>query len=107
MTSNAGNQNQRIPLFLLKTRSTPNDGYQERFSTGQFVSEFVPVLEHQLLDDGLDVVRQLLRNKEIGGGQDKRYGGLIFTSQRAVEAFAKLVDEGKGTRLACLTPCTQ
>ncbi|KAG4412378.1 hypothetical protein IFR04_014474 [Cadophora malorum] len=90
-----------IPILLLKTKSTPNDGYEERFSTAtigsnKFDPTFVPVLEHQFLDQGLDVVKDLLRNKQIGKDEGKQYGGMIFTSQRAVEAFARLVEEGKG-----------
>ena len=89
-----------IPLFLLKTRSTPNDGYEERFCTAAaclpFSPTFVPVLEHQLWDDGMTVVRNLLIKREIHAKDGSKYGGMIFTSQRAVEAFAKLVDETKG-----------
>ena len=89
-----------IPVLLLKTKSTPNDGYEERFSIvneGQrFEPVFVPVLEHRFLEEGLSVVRRLLQNKQISKAVDAIYGGLIFTSQRSVEAFAKLVKEGKG-----------
>lgn len=88
------------PIFLLKTKSTPNDGYEEQFSAvnneRRFEPTFVPVLEHQFLDEGLGAVRDLLRNQEIGKRDENRYGGMIFTSQRAVEAFAGLVEEGKG-----------
>lgn len=91
-----------IPLFLLKTKSTPHDGYQERFSAVngglQFVPTFVPVLEHQLLEEGMSIARELLQEKKIASGKGGgiEYGGMIFTSQRAVEAFTKLVEEGKG-----------
>ncbi len=88
------------PILLLKTKSTPNDGYEEKLSTvsdgAQFEPIFVPVLEHQFLDEGLNVVKDLLRNKQIGKHNGHKYGGMIFTSQRAVEAFAKLVEEGQG-----------
>lgn len=102
MSTNDNGTDGSIPLFLLKTKSTPNDGYQERFSAVngelQFAPTFVPVLEHQLLDEGLNVVRDLLKEKKIGfSNHDSiKYGGMIFTSQRAVEAFTKLVEEGKG-----------
>jgi hypothetical protein len=96
----------KTPILLLKTRSVPNDGYAERFSSEQgdggvvsFEPTFVPVLEHQFLDTGLDVVRRLLKGEAFGAGEGKEYGGMIFTSQRAVEAFAALVEEGKGTSL--------
>jgi uroporphyrinogen-III synthase len=91
---------EKIPILLLKTKSIPNDGYEEQFSAvreeGSFEPVFVPVLEHKFVDEGLDVVRGLLQHKEFKGTKETKYGGLIFTSQRAVEAFAKLVDEGKG-----------
>jgi uroporphyrinogen-III synthase len=89
-----------IPVLLLKTKSTPNDGYQEQFSTVKeghcFEPAFVPVLEHQFLEEGLSVVRELLQSRQVSRDVGANYGGLIFTSQRAVEAFAKLVEEGKG-----------
>lgn len=99
----------RIPVFLLKTKSTPNDGYEERFEEvgfnamryggeGErgFEPVFVPVLEHRFVEEGVEVVKTLLREREIGKDEQKKYGGLIFTSQRAVELFAKLVEEGRG-----------
>ncbi|CAG8971382.1 hypothetical protein HYALB_00006932 [Hymenoscyphus albidus] len=90
----------KIPILLLKTKSIPNDGYQEHFSSSkddlQFDPIFVPVLEHQLLEDGMSVVRGLLQKKSISKEEGAKYGGMIFTSQRAVEAFAKLIEEGKG-----------
>lgn len=89
--------------MLLKTKSTPIDGYEEQFSAKQdgifFEPTFVPVLEHKFLDEGLKIVRDLLHQKQIGQQDGSRYGGLIFTSQRAVEAFARLVEQGKGARL--------
>lgn len=91
-----------IPVFLLKTKSTPNDGYEEQFSVMKdgtsFEPVFVPVLEHQFREDGLDEVRGLLQRKDITKGASSKYGGMIFTSQRAVEAFTKLVEEGHGRR---------
>lgn len=77
----------------------PNDGYLERFSSSsngglKFEPTFVPVLEHQFSEKGLDVVRDLLERREIGNEKGKKYGGMIFTSQRAVEAFTKVVKEG-------------
>lgn len=90
------------PILLLKTKSTPNDGYEDQLSAEKdgilFAPTFVPVLEHRFLDDSLKIVRELLQKKEIGKDTGSKYGGLIFTSQRAVEAFARLVEEGKGAR---------
>lgn len=101
MTTTNARAKGSIPILLLKTKSTPNDGYEERFSAVQedglqFDPTFVPVLEHQFLDQGLNVVKHLLQTKQIGKEAGKKYGGMIFTSQRAVEAFTRLVDEGKG-----------
>jgi hypothetical protein len=102
MSSKSSGAEGRAPIFLLKTKSTPNDGYEEQFSAEkdglQFKPVFVPVLEHQFLEPCLDVVRELLQSKQIGRYAGKEYGGMIFTSQRAVEAFVKLVEEGKGTQ---------
>ncbi|KAK0714311.1 tetrapyrrole biosynthesis, uroporphyrinogen III synthase [Apiosordaria backusii] len=91
----------KIPLYLLKTKSSPGDAYEEKFSvpdhTGcEYAPEFVPVLEHQFDDQGMSKVRGILENRQIGRAEDKKYGGMIFTSQRAVEAFTKLVEEGRG-----------
>lgn len=106
----------KIPVFLLKTKSIPNDGYEERLAGvkfnglwrervggGERDSEgekglepvFVPVLEHCFMDAGVEVVKGLLKEREIGKEEGRNYGGLIFTSQRAVELFAKLVEEGR------------
>lgn len=90
------------PILFLKTKSTPNDGYEDQFSGEKdgilFEPTFVPVLEHKFLDAGLNIVRELLQKKQIGKETGLKYGGLIFTSQRAVEAFARLIEEGKGAR---------
>ncbi|XXH01112.1 mitogen activated protein kinase [Hypoxylon texense] len=92
----------KIPVLLLKTKSTPTDAYEDIFSTPRdtdgldFEPTFVPVLQHQFEDDGMQQFGKLLREGQISKGEDSAYGGLIFTSQRAVEAFAKLVDDDKG-----------
>lgn len=96
-----------IPIFLLKTKSIPQDGYEEYFSElklGEAETEpvFVPVLEHRFDEGNLKVVRELLEEKQFG---PRRYGGLIFTSQRAVEAFGRLVDERKGSRFPSQLDC--
>ncbi|KAL3426129.1 uroporphyrinogen-III synthase [Phlyctema vagabunda] len=98
MTQKSAKPDAGTPILLLKTKSTPNDGYEERFSAdGSFEPTFVPVFEHRLLEEGLNVVRDALKSKDISKSARAQYGGMIFTSQRAVEAFSKLVDEGKGT----------
>ncbi|OJD15813.1 hypothetical protein AJ78_03955 [Emergomyces pasteurianus Ep9510] len=78
----------KTPIFLLKTKSTPHDGYEEYFSaSGHYDPSFVPVLEHRFLEANLRRVRDLFVSGNIG----KLYGGLIFTSQRAVEGFARVI----------------
>ncbi|KAF4457297.1 Uroporphyrinogen-III synthase [Fusarium albosuccineum] len=89
-----------IPVLLLKTRSSPGDSYEDLFSESGgdgagFAPQFVPVLLHQFLDAGMKEVAALLRERRIGNQEHHQYGGLIFTSQRAVEAFVKLVEGGK------------
>ncbi|KAJ2977760.1 hypothetical protein NUW58_g7709 [Xylaria curta] len=90
----------KVPVLLLKTKSSPTDAYEDLFSTPhddfQFEPTFVPVLQHCFAEDGLKGVRKLLQEKRINSSVDSAYGGLIFTSQRAVEAFATLVAEGQG-----------
>ncbi|KIW28184.1 uncharacterized protein PV07_07866 [Cladophialophora immunda] len=95
-----------IPVLLLKTRSQPHDAYEEYFAascsatiitttTAQstdpphpvFVPEFVPVLDHRANTENLGVLEELLKR----GRLSERYGGMIFTSQRAVEAWADVV----------------
>ncbi len=81
----------KIPILLLKTKSIPNDGYEEHFSSPNslFAPVFVPVLEHKPNITNLERVRTLLQEGEL----NRRYGGMIFTSQRAVEGFAQVVQE--------------
>ncbi|TPX09616.1 uncharacterized protein E0L32_009217 [Thyridium curvatum] len=87
----------RIPVLLLKTRSSPSDAYEELFSSRHnglhFEPIFVPVLEHKFRDTEMKLVAGLLQRGEMGKGPECTYGGMVFTSQRAVEAFAKLVRE--------------
>lgn len=95
-TTSTVTNSDKIPVLLLKTKSVPNDGYEEYFSAAEQACDpvFVPVLEHKFEEDGMQRVRDLVRNRAIG--KDGQYGGLIFTSQRAVEAFTKIVGEGPG-----------
>lgn len=85
-------------MFLLKTRSTPTDAYEELFSTPSngfdFEPHFVPVLEHRFEDEGMAKIKSLLLAKGISREANSPYGGLVFTSQRAVEAFSHLVQGG-------------
>lgn len=101
MSKSSSKPTEYAPVLLLKTKSIPSDGYEEQFSIkndiGSFDPIFVPVLEHKFLDTGLNVVKDLLQKKQFRRDAEAKYGGLIFTSQRAVEAFSKLVQEGKGS----------
>ncbi|KAE9981855.1 hypothetical protein BLS_006921 [Venturia inaequalis] len=94
----------RIPVLLLKTKSTPGDGYEDYFNSldnGKYKPTFVPVLEHRFRQDHLQEIRGLITNGEFGLSQDlngkmPKYGGMIFTSQRAVEAFSQVVEWARG-----------
>lgn len=96
----------QVPVYLLKTKSSPSDSYEEHFNTlhdGHFKPAFVPVLEHLFRDDALRTLRRSAERFAFAGGseattrqkatenQAKRYGGIIFTSQRAVDAFATVI----------------
>ncbi|KAH6677753.1 tetrapyrrole biosynthesis, uroporphyrinogen III synthase [Plectosphaerella plurivora] len=87
-----------VPVFLLKTRSSPGDSYEDLFSQASndfsFEPTFIPVLQHHFDEEGLASVRTALQRKDIGSAAGARYGGIIFTSQRAVEAFAKVIEDG-------------
>ena len=85
----------KTPILLLKTASTPTDAYAELFASSDFSPTFVPVLLHRFEPSGLSRIRSLLDSNGISARQGSPFGGLIFTSQRAVEAFAKVVEEGR------------
>ena len=91
----------KVPIILLKTKSTPTDGYEEHLRSARtldgvgFEPVFVPVLEHRYNRENLDEVARLMRDGGFGAGEGevgKKYGGLIFTSQRAVEGFIGVVE---------------
>ncbi|KAI0389339.1 uroporphyrinogen-III synthase [Xylariaceae sp. FL0594] len=90
-------QGHQIPVFLLKTKSSPTDAYEDLFSTPQdgfrFEPAFIPVLQHRCEQDGMRSVERLLLERRINDSDAADYGGLIFTSQRAVEAFSRLVEQ--------------
>ncbi|KAF4957289.1 hypothetical protein FGADI_3193 [Fusarium gaditjirri] len=115
-TNSTAEQASKIPVLLLKTRSSPGDSYEDLFSESSthgsgFAPQFVPVLLHQFHSDGMKEVAALLRDRRIGNQEHHEYGGLIFTSQRAVEAFVKLVQDGRGANTISLaiegTPNTE
>ncbi|KAF9885172.1 hypothetical protein FE257_000621 [Aspergillus nanangensis] len=78
------------PILLLKTKSFPHDSYEEYFSAN-YSPAFIPVLEHRFHDPNLQTIRHLFESGGLQPGPGRKYGGLIFTSQRAVEGFAALV----------------
>ena len=95
----------RVPVLLLKTKSTPNDSYQEVLSSTTIQIQqssspiepvFVPVLRHSFDNEALQRMRSLLDGGHIGNELNCKYGGLIFTSQRAVEAFGQVISNAKG-----------
>jgi uroporphyrinogen-III synthase len=89
----------RIPVLLLKTKSTPADGYEEYLQIAEnnhYKPFFVPVLEHHFREEALQHIQDLI----VGNGfctsfesapDKKKYGGIIFTSQRAVEALTTVI----------------
>lgn len=96
----------QTPVYLLKTKSSPTDAYEEYFEkldNGRYKPIFVPVLEHMLRDDALRTLRRSAERFAFAAGSEadarrkatnnpaKKYGGMIFTSQRAVEAFATVI----------------
>lgn len=94
------------PILLLKTRSSPHDGYDDFFSAHDYHPTFIPVLEHRFHTENLARVRDLFASgafvsskteettpSEANNNEGKKYGGMIFTSQRAVEGFAAMIEK--------------
>jgi uroporphyrinogen-III synthase len=89
----------KVPLLLLKTKSSPADGYEEYFLTAEdhrYEPSFVPVLEHQFREEALQHIEKLTVDNGFctsfeSTPDEHKYGGIIFTSQRAVEAFTTVV----------------
>ncbi|KAL2170408.1 hypothetical protein VTG60DRAFT_4894 [Thermothelomyces hinnuleus] len=90
----------KAPILFLKTKSSPGDAYEEFFTSppdgASYEPSFVPVLKHQFDEAGMAIVRNALQSGSISTTAGSAYGGIIFTSQRAVEAFTKLVEERRG-----------
>ncbi|KAK1147651.1 hypothetical protein N8T08_000993 [Aspergillus melleus] len=91
MTTSTPFSSSATPILLLKTKSSPADGYEEFFSTHNYNPAFIPVLEHHFHEPNLQSVRQLFESGALNPGSERKYGGLIFTSQRAVEGFANML----------------
>lgn len=85
------------PILLLKTKSSPHDGYEDFFSAQNYTPTFIPVLEHRFLKNNLTQVRDQFRTGAFNtnASTPRKYGGLIFTSQRAVEGFAQMIEDEK------------
>lgn len=85
----------RIPVILLKSPSRPSDAYEERFTTSSapvhFSPTFLPVFTSRFLPAGITQLRSLIQDGHLAPGPHQQYGGIIFTSQRAVEAFADIL----------------
>lgn len=90
----------KIPVILLKTKSTPHDGYEDYFASaeeGRYSPAFAPVLEHQFRKESLKEIAGIYRHGDLGlspkpDGESPKYGGIIFTSQRAVEAITQVIN---------------
>jgi uroporphyrinogen-III synthase len=85
-----------IPVILLKTKSESTDSYEEYFTQAGFLPSFAPVLEHNFRKQSLQEIANLYRTGDLGlapnqDGSLPKYGGIIFTSQRAVEAFSSVI----------------
>jgi uroporphyrinogen-III synthase len=84
----------KVSVLLLKNPSEPSDRYKELISQDEgSVPIFVPVLEHSLLDHGVNEIAKMLREGGFNPlSKSRKYGGIIFTSQRAVTAFAVAIE---------------
>ena len=86
--------------LLLKTKSKPRDPYDEFFRSKNVDPIFVPVMEHQHIN--LEKVKNIISHGQIegfgksGAESPPVYGGVIITSQRAVEALGAALDLIKG-----------
>ncbi|KAL4862039.1 tetrapyrrole biosynthesis, uroporphyrinogen III synthase [Aspergillus spectabilis] len=92
------NSQLQTPILLLKTKSSPHDGYDVFFSAAT-TPTFIPVLSHNFHEQNLSAIKSLFENGSLLPSPERRYGGLIFTSQRAVEAFAGMVGVVDGSKL--------
>ena len=87
----------RVPVLLLKTPSQPVDRYREcleSLDNAKYQPVFIPVLQHEILPDAISRLESLLASgafKSTSSSAGRRYGGIIFTSQRAVEAFGEVM----------------
>ena len=88
-------------IILLKTQSV-DDAYDELIrSLKGYNPIFVPVLQYTRVNE--DALREILTSGRIGSGKphggEDGYGGLIITSQRAVEALGDALKHVDGKKL--------
>ncbi|KAK6334361.1 hypothetical protein TWF730_003574 [Orbilia blumenaviensis] len=88
------------PILLLKTKSTPTDPYDVLLASAGYTPIFVPVLQHHAVNG--DVVREYVLSGglvPVEGSDEgvRKFGAIIITSQRAVEALGTILDELKET----------
>ena len=76
-------------LLLLKTRSLPHDPYTAQFARPHYDPVFLPVLTHTPSARALAVLTALLRATP----PFPHHGGLVITSQRAVEVLSTAISE--------------
>lgn len=85
------------PIIFLKTKSQPTDNYEKYFDSRngatQFEPSFIPVLMHRIKPNAVTQFTEWLEAGAFSRYQHKftTYGGIIFTSQRAVEVFSAAV----------------
>ena len=92
----------KVPVLFLKTKSSPTDAYEDLFNAQPLAGRrleprFVPVLRHSFKDAEMARVERVLRARGVSSKPGASYGGMIFTSQRAVEAFSAIVGRGRGS----------
>lgn len=85
-------------VLLLKTQSHPTDPYDTFFRLQGLDPIFIPVLRHRHVN--LDTARRIIREGQIEGlgkpAAEAEYGGVIVTSQRAVEALGEVLESLQG-----------
>lgn len=80
-----------------------DESYDASYEHLQYTPMFVPVLSHRFHEENLQLVKSFFMPvatqdhssfSNAFSGQTKKYGGFIFTSQRAVEALGHLLENG-------------
>ncbi|EWC45911.1 hypothetical protein DRE_04918 [Drechslerella stenobrocha 248] len=88
----------KTPVLLLKTASSADPYSSLLSSTGAYTPIFIPVLQHYSVN--ADVVKTLILEGAVGAADDishGRFGALVITSQRAVEALGAVLEGLKET----------